>query len=75
MKTLWIMDYLKVCPDPQAITDPDFINIVYEFAMNYTTESLRKSYIENKKREMEKVTRDELRELGYDEEDLTDVEI
>lgn len=69
------MDYLKVCPDPQVINDSDFINIFYEFAMNYTTENLRKQYFENKKKELEKVTRDELRDLGYSEEDIKDVEI
>lgn len=73
--TLWIMDSLKVCPDPQKINDPDFLNIYYEFVMNYPTESLRKAYFENKKLKAEKVTRDELRELGYSEEDLEDVEI
>lgn len=72
---LWIMDYLKVCPDPQVIDDSDFTNIFYEFVMNYTTENLRKQYFENKKKEMEKVTRDELRDLGYSEEDIKDVEI
>ena len=69
------MDYLKVCPDPQVIDDSNFTNIFYEFVMNYTTEDIRKQYFENKKKKAEKVTRDELRELGYTEEDIKDVEI
>lgn len=75
MNILWILDYLKVCPDPQITDNPDFINIFYEFVMNYPVENLRQKYFENKKKEMERVTRDELRDLGYDEEDLIDVEI
>ena len=55
--------------------DQNFVNILYEYAMNYSTETLRKNYTENKKKQAEKVTRDELRELGYSEEDLKDVEV
>lgn len=69
------MDYLKVCPDPQLIKDDDFLNILFEYAMNYTTEGFRKAYAENLKKENEKVTRDELRDLGYSEEDLRDIEV
>lgn len=71
---LWAMDYLKVCPAQQAINDIDFINILYEYAMNYSLEGFRKAYAERLKKESEKVTRDQLRELGYSEEDLRDIE-
>lgn len=69
------MDYLRVCPDPQKIEDEDYLNILYEFAMNFSQDSFRKAYWDNKKAEEERVTRDDLRELGYDEEDLEGVEI
>lgn len=69
------MDYLKVCPDPQQIDNEHFVNIMYEYAMNYSTEGFKKAYAEYQKKQEQKVTREELRDLGYDEEDLTDVEI
>lgn len=67
---LWVMDFLKVLPDPQILDDNDFVNILYEYAMNFDTERFRKAYADSRKKQAEKVSKDELRELGYSEEDI-----
>lgn len=48
--------------------DDDFNYIVFEFCMNFSLESVRSAYFENKKNKP--VSENILRELGYDDDDI-----
>lgn len=48
--------------------DDDLNYILFEFIMNFTTESVRSVYWENKNNKP--VSDDILRELGYDDDDI-----
>lgn len=58
------------CPVPKELMDDDWNWIIHEFNMNYTDESIRNGYQEEKKKEAQKVDNDLMRELGYTDEDI-----
>lgn len=63
---------MKVCLAQQN-RDDEWLHIIYEFAMNYSVDSLRKGYFENQKAEKEKASNELLRNLGYSESDILKV--
>lgn len=67
---LTAMDCLKVCPIEVDLMDDDWCYLIFEFAMNYTTESIRYSYHKQKENDGKKVNADVLRKLGYTEEQI-----
>lgn len=50
--------------------DEDLEFLLYDFAMNYSIDSLRKGYFDWKKKIESEVDDDLLRELGYSEDDI-----
>lgn len=71
MRTFLIL-FSQVCltglkPD---IDDENYDFLVYDFAMNYSMDSLRQGYFKWKEKEDSKVDDDLLRELGYSEDDI-----
>ena len=50
--------------------DEDLEFLLYDFAMNYSIDSLRKGYFDWKKKNESEVDDDLLRELGYSEDDI-----
>ena len=73
MKTFLIL-FRKVCLTESTLlnnTDDENYNfLLYDFAMNYSLDSLRTGYQEWKKKEQAQIDDDLLRELGYSEEDI-----
>lgn len=67
---MWARDYFRVLPEVQNLDDYDFLNLTYEFAMNYTHEGFRKAYSDYENKKKTRVSADMLRELGYSEEDI-----
>ena len=51
--------------------DTDWAYIIYEFAMNYSIESLRSGYQAQKEKEKQSVDNDLLRQLGYSEDSIS----
>ena len=64
-----MQDYLKVCLAANN-RDDEWLAINYEFAMNYSIESLRKGYAEFMEERKKKTSNELLRELGYTEDDI-----
>ncbi len=57
-------------PVNKELMDNDYQYIVFEFNMNFSIDSLRKSYYESKKKLKENDNDDILRELGYSDSDI-----
>lgn len=70
VKFLIVQDFLKGYQVESDLVDGDFCFILFEFIMNYTTESLRAAYHNQKKLNDNKVNSETLRKLGYSEEDI-----
>lgn len=58
------------CPVNPDLMDDDYNYIIFEFQMNYTIDSVRHGYIENQKKQKERVQDDLLRKLGYSDSDI-----
>lgn len=52
------------------LIDEDYTYILFEFNMNFTIDSIRSGYNENKKKQTENDNDDILAELGYSDEDI-----
>lgn len=57
-------------PEAKSLENEDFLNLIYQFSMNYSQEIFKRAYNETQKNISEKVTPDILRELGYSEDDI-----
>ena len=68
--TLTVQDYLRECPVPNDLRDDDWDFIMFEFCMNFSHRQIKDNYHEYKKQRASAVTADDLRMLGYSEEDI-----
>lgn len=62
--------YLTVLKTDSELMDDDWNFIIYEFQMNYTADSIRHGYYEQKKQKEQKASDDLLRKLGYSDTDI-----
>lgn len=67
---MWARDYFRISPAAESLNDDDFLNLTYEFSMNYSHDGFKKAYVEWDKKKKNEVDADLLRELGYSEEDI-----
>lgn len=67
---LTVQDYLKECPVKPDYQDDDWYFIMFEFAMNYSLDSIRIAYAKQHEEEKKKVNAEKLRALGYSEEQI-----
>lgn len=58
------------CPVNPDLMDDDYNYIIFEFQMNYTIESIRHGYIENRKKQNDRVKDELLKKLGYSDSDI-----
>ncbi len=64
------MVYLKALPFPLNKADDDFLEVFFKFANTYTEESVLLSFNKVEAEQAKKVSADDLRELGYSDEDI-----
>ncbi|MGL4981269.1 MAG: hypothetical protein ACRC4W_00165 [Treponemataceae bacterium] len=53
----------------------DFIDLFFNFANTFTKESVQKGFLEQAKKETEKLTEEQFLELGYSQEDLFNMDL
>ena len=64
------MEFLKGYQVRSELMDDDYIYILSEYNLNFSTEALRASYWKEKEKERNKVDNETLRMLGYSEESI-----
>jgi Holliday junction resolvasome RuvABC DNA-binding subunit len=69
------MVYFRELPVPLREIDPDFLEIIFNFANTFTEESVLHSYAKHQQEEESKPTTETMRRLGYSEEDIAKMEL
>ena len=69
-----MMAYFRELPQPLSETDADFAELFFKFANTYTEESILRGYIKEEAERQKKISADDLRELGYSDEDILEME-
>ena len=69
-----MMAYFRELPQPLGETDADFAEAFFRFANTYTEESILRGYMKEEAERQKKISADDLRELGYSEEDIMEME-
>lgn len=67
--------FLKGWQIPPNKIDDDYAYICGEFALNYSVDAMRYTYLEAKEKAKNEVDADKLRELGYTEEQIAKTKI
>lgn len=67
---MWAMVYFRTLPQPLNELDDNFLDFFFEFANTYTVESVLHGYASQKEAKSKEVTKEELAELGYTDEDI-----
>ena len=70
MKIMVVQDFLTVSVLNKELQDNLYYYIWFEFLMNYDKISIRDAYQREKEKQNSAVDADELRALGYSEEDI-----
>ena len=73
LMTLWTAVHLGVSPASNAIQELDEwqIGLMYEIAMNFPVDGLRKSYLDRKDKEaVENIDDEDLAELGHSQAEI-----
>ena len=65
-----VQDFLTMSVQNKELQDDLYYYIWFEFLMNYDKLGVRDAYQKNKEKEKTAVDADELRALGYSEEDI-----
>lgn len=68
------MVYFRVLPKPLNDLDDDFIYFFFEFANTYTEDSILTHYCKQQADKEKEVSEEDLKELGYSDEDLLTME-
>ena len=68
------MAYFRELPLPLGEIDGDFAEAFFKFANTYTEESVRAGYMKEEAERQKKVSADDLRELGYSDEEILEME-
>ena len=69
-----MMVYFRELPQPLGEIDGDFAELFFKFANTYTEESILRGYMKEEADRQKKISADDLRELGYSEEDILEME-
>lgn len=67
---MWAMVYFRVLPVPLNELSDDFFDFFFKFANTYTEESILQGYLKSQSEKESKMTAEQMRELGYDDEDI-----
>lgn len=67
---MWTMVFFKVLPVPLQDLDSDLIDFIFDFANTYTVESILEGCLDQKEEDKKKISKDDLAELGYTDEDI-----
>ena len=65
-----VQDFLTASVQKKELQDELYYNIWFEFLMNYDKLDIRSAYQKQKEAERNSVDAEELRALGYSEEDI-----
>lgn len=68
------MAYSRVLPQPINELSDEFIQLFFNFATTYTEESVLEFMLKRRKEEDESLNDDLMKELGYSEEDLLNMQ-
>ena len=69
-----MMAYFRELPLPLSEIDGDLAEVLFKFANTYTTESILHGYMKEEAERKKKISADDLRDLGYSEEDIMNME-
>jgi hypothetical protein len=72
---MWAMMYFRTLPSPLRDLDPDFLEIFYNFANTYTEESVLRGYTKNREKEELGPTEDQMKNLGYSDEEIAGMDL
>ena len=61
-------------PLPLSEIDGDFAEVFFKFANTYTEESILRGYMKEEAERQREISADDLRDLGYSEEDILNME-
>jgi hypothetical protein len=64
------MVYFRELPLPLKEVSEDFLELFYKFANTYTEESILSGFIEETKAKEKEISDEELKDLGYSDEDI-----
>ena len=64
------MIYFRELPLPLKEIDDDFLGIFFNFANTYTEDSVLTGFIKEEREKEKEVSEEDLKELGYTDEDL-----
>lgn len=67
---MWTMVYFRTLPVPINDLTDDFMDFFFKFANTYTEESILHGYVKAQADKESKMTAEQMRELGYTEEDI-----
>ena len=70
-----VQDFLKVSVQNKELQDELYYYIWFEFLMNYDKIGIRDAYQREKEKRITAVDADELRALGYSEEDISNAQL
>lgn len=68
------MVYFRVLPNPLNELDEDFIYFFFKFANTYTEDSILANYSKSQTEKEKEVSEEDLKELGYSDEDILSME-
>ena len=70
-----VQDFLTASVQKKELQDELYYNIWFEFLMNYDKIDIRNAYQKQKENEKSAVSAEELRALGYSEEDIAKAQL
>ena len=70
MMSLAVQEFLRESPVRNEYRDDDWTYIMFQYAMNYSLKTLKDGYREYKQKQAQAVSAEDLRMLGYSEEDI-----
>lgn len=68
------MVYFRTLPVPLNEIDDDFLELFFNFANTYTEESILSGYVKQTVEKEKEVSEDDLKDLGYTDEDFLNSE-
>jgi len=68
------MVYFRELPQPLNDTDNDLLDLFYKFANTFTEESILTGYIKDEMEKEKEIHDEELKDLGYSDEDILNME-
>ena len=68
------MVYFRELPLPLSEIDGDFAEVFFRFANTYTEESILHGYMKEEAEKQKAISADDLRDLGYSDEEILTME-